>query len=213
MLASVICYTLVSLYMTYMADMNGNTALWEAIASKHHSIFKILYYYATFSYPYTAGDLLCTAVRRNDLTMMKELLKHELHVDSKDCNGKTAVQVAMEENNVDMVNLLVMNGADITNVSHDYLFPSQTLSDMLQKREVGHRITVPDSSVTEMTLFRNDGEKNVDSKISNKVNFPRVSIYRGHPVTRRNTCCTEAGRLIRLPHSLDELKNIAGTFS
>lgn len=64
-----------------------------------------------------------------------------------------------------------------------------------------------------MLLFRNDGEKNVDSKISNKVNFPRVSIYRGHPVTRSNACCTEAGRLIRLPHSLDELKNIAGTFS
>ncbi|XP_050375569.1 potassium channel AKT2/3 [Argentina anserina] len=180
-------------------DINGDTALWEAIASKHHSIFKILYYCAAYSYPYTAGDLLCTAARRNDLTVMKELLKHELHVDSKDCAGKTAVQIAMEENNVDMVNLLVMNGADVTNVSQDYLFPSQTLTDMLQKREIGHRITVPDPTLNELLNFRNDGVK-----------FPRVSIYRGHPVTRRNTCCTESGKLIRLPNSLEELKNIAG---
>ncbi|KAM5574453.1 potassium channel AKT2/3 [Rosa sericea] len=194
----------------HVRDTNGNTAIWEAIAAKHHSIFKILYYCAAFSYPYTAGDLLCTAARRNDLTVMKELLKHELHVDSKDFDGKTAVQVAMEENNVDMVNLLVMNGADVTNVSHDYLFPSQTLSDMLQKREVGHRITVPDPTLNEVLLFRNDGEKNIDWRKSNGMNSPRVSIYRGHPVTRRNTCCTEAGRLIRLPHSLEELKNIAG---
>ncbi|PRQ19919.1 putative potassium channel, voltage-dependent, EAG/ELK/ERG, ankyrin repeat-containing [Rosa chinensis] len=46
------------------AYTNGNTALWAAIASKHHSIFKILYYCAAFSYPCTAGDLLCTAAER-----------------------------------------------------------------------------------------------------------------------------------------------------
>lgn len=194
----------------YVRDINGNTALWEAIASKHHSIFKILYYCAAISFPYTAGELLCTAARRNDLTMMKELLKHELDVDSKDSDGKTAVQVAMEENNVDMVNLLVMNGAAVTNFSHDNFFPSQTLSEMLQKREVGHRITVSDPTLNEVLLMRNGGEKNVDWKKSNGVNFPRVSIYRGHPVTRRETSSTEAGKLIRLPHSLEELKSIAG---
>lgn len=197
-----------------MADINGNTALWDAIASKHHSIFKLLYYCTAFSHPYTAGDLLCTAARRNDLTVMKELLKHELDVDSKDSDGKTAVQVAMEDSNVDMVNLLVMNGADVTNFSHDDFFPSQTLSEMLQKREVGHRITVSDTTLNdEVFLMRNGGEKNVDGKKSNGVNFPRVSIYRGHPVTRRKTSCTEPGKLIRLPHSLEELKSIAGTFS
>ncbi|KAI8532133.1 hypothetical protein RHMOL_Rhmol11G0189800 [Rhododendron molle] len=39
---------------------------------------------------------------------------------------------------------------------------------------------------------------------------PRVGIYRGHPLVRRDSCCTEARRLIRLPNSLVELKSIAG---
>ncbi|KAL6297522.1 hypothetical protein ACE6H2_005664 [Prunus campanulata] len=193
----------------HVRDTNGNTALWDAIASKHHSIFRILYYCTAISDPYTDGDLLCTAAKRNDMTLTKELLKHELNVDAKNHLGKTAVQIAMEENNADMVNLLVMNGADVAN-THNFSFPSETLTEMLQKREVGHRITVPDTILSEVPLMRNDDEQNPDWGKSNGVNFPRVSIYRGHPVVRRNTCCMEAGRLIRLPNSVEELKNIAG---
>lgn len=145
------------------------------------------------------------------MTLMEELLKHELNVDAKNHLGKTAVHIAMEENNADMVNLLVMNGADVAN-THNFSFPSETLTEMLQKREVGHRITVPDTTLNEVPLMRNDDEQNPDWRKSNAVNFPRVSIYRGHPIVRRNTCCMEAGRLIRLPNSIEELKNIAGTF-
>ena len=65
-----------------MADINGNTALWDATSSKHNSILWILYHCASLSDPYTAADLLCTAAKRNDLTVMKELLKHGLNIDS-----------------------------------------------------------------------------------------------------------------------------------
>ncbi|CAN6720117.1 unnamed protein product [Malus baccata var. baccata] len=191
----------------HVRDTNGNTALWDAIASKHHSIFRSLYFCAAISDPYTAGDLLCTAAKRNNLTVMEELLKQGLNVDSKNQLGKTAVQIAMEENNADMVNLLVMNGADVTN-AQNCLFPSQSLTEMLQKREVGHRITVPDSTINEVPLMKN-GERN-SGRESYGVNCPRVSIYRGHPMVRKTTCCREAGRVIRLPRSLEELRNIAG---
>ncbi|XP_070682673.1 potassium channel AKT2/3 isoform X4 [Malus domestica] len=191
----------------HVRDTNGNTALWDAIASKHHSIFRSLYFCAAISDPYTAGDLLCTAAKRNNLTVMEELLKQGLNVDSKNQLGKTAVQIAMEENNADMVNLLVMNGADVTN-AQNCLFPSQSLTEMLQKREVGHRITVPDSTINEVPLMKN-GERN-SGRESYGVNCPRVSIYRGHPMVRKTTCCREAGRVIRLPCSLEELRNIAG---
>ncbi|KAL2477546.1 Potassium channel AKT2/3 [Forsythia ovata] len=53
----------------HLKDMNGNTALWDAIATKHHSIFTILYHWASISDSYIAGDLLCMAARRNDLTV------------------------------------------------------------------------------------------------------------------------------------------------
>lgn len=194
-----------------MSDINGNTALWDAIATKHHSIFRTLYNYAAVSDLHTAGDLLCSAANRDDLAVMKELLKQGLNVDSKDRHGLTAIEIAMAKNNLDMVNLLVMNDADVTHAKANE-FPSTTLNEMLQNREVGHRIRVPDTIINEVLVERHEGEQGFDWRDSNGPICPRVSIYRGNPLARRETCCTEAGRLIRLPGSLEELKSIAGTY-
>lgn len=189
----------------HLKDNNGNTALWDAIATKHHTIFNILYHFAVLSDPYVAGELLCTAAKRNDATVMKKLLKYGLNVDSKNHHGMTPVQVAMADNNVDMVNLLVMNGAEVVN-ANTFEFPSTTLTEMLQKREVGHRIHVPETVPEEVLSMLHEAEK----KKSDGVNCARVSIYRGHPVERKETGCKKPGRLIRLPSSLEELKKVAG---
>lgn len=139
---------------------------------------------------------------------MKELLRHGLNVDSKDRYGRRAVQIAIEENNEDMVNLLVMNGADVSETK-THGFSSSALIEMLQKREIGHLITVPEmETATKVSLTINKGATERDSGS----NIIRVSIYRGHPVLRRETGSTEAGRLIRMPNSLEELKKIAGIF-
>lgn len=155
-----------------MADINGNTALWDAIASKHDSIFRILYQLSALSDPHTAGDLLCTASKRNDLTVMNELLKQGLNIDSKDHHGLTAIQVAMDEHHVQMVQFLLMNGSDVAG-AHTHNFSSST----------------------------------------NRPSCSRVSIYRGNPILRKENGCMEAGKLIRLPNSLEELKKIAGKVS
>ncbi|KAF3444469.1 hypothetical protein FNV43_RR14161 [Rhamnella rubrinervis] len=195
----------------HLKDINGNTALWDAIVSKHHTIFRILYHFAALSDPYTAGELLCTAAKRNDLEAMEELLKYGLNVDSRNHHGLTPLQTAMTENNIDMVNLLVMNGAEVVNInSNTSEFPSTTLSEMLEKREVGHRITVPETAPSELISMSHEERQECNWRKPNGVNFPRVSIYKGHPVVRRQTGCTEAGRLIRLPNSLVELKKVAG---
>ncbi|XP_043704979.1 potassium channel AKT2/3 isoform X2 [Telopea speciosissima] len=180
-------------------DINGNTPLWDAISMKHHSIFRILYHCTSISDPHITGDLLCTAAKRNDLSTMKELLGYGLNVDSKNHHGSTALQIATSENHVEMVNLLVMNGANVDQASPNG-FPIDTnLVEMLKKREVEHRITMLDA-VPDKTLEK--------SKCGNCL---RVSIYRGHPLLRRNTTCNmEAGRLIKLPTSIEELKSIAG---
>ncbi|XP_022763287.1 potassium channel AKT2/3-like [Durio zibethinus] len=193
----------------HLRDMNGNTALWDAIFSKHHSIFRILYHCAAISDPFTAGDLLCTAAKRNDLTVMEELLKYGLSVDTKDRHGLTALQIALKEKHEDMVNLLVMNGADVIN-ANTYEFSSKTLNEMLQKREIGHRITVTDTTSSEVLLKKLEGEYAGILGKSRGLDHPRVSIYRGHPLMRKESCCTEPGKLIRLPDSLEELKNFAG---
>ncbi|CAL0332712.1 unnamed protein product [Lupinus luteus] len=86
----------------------------DAIASKHYSRFWILYHLASLSDPHITRDLLCTTTKRSDVTLMNELLKQGLNVDSKDQRGITPIQVAMEQNHVDMVRLLVMSSADVT---------------------------------------------------------------------------------------------------
>ncbi|KAL3515636.1 hypothetical protein ACH5RR_022538 [Cinchona calisaya] len=199
----------------YLQDFEGNTAIWEAIAAKHQSIFQILYHWASISDPYIAGDLLCSAARKNDAAVMKELLKHGLHVDSKDRHGMTAFQVAMADNHIDMIKLLLMNGADVDDTIKSKL-SSVNLNEMQQNRELGHRITVPDT-LDHPNAFMCNEEKHEcslqgssEGSCSSRVSIIRVSIYRGHPVIRKDMRCNEPGRLIRLPKSLTELKSIAG---
>ncbi|KAF7842733.1 potassium channel AKT2/3 isoform X1 [Senna tora] len=192
---------------THKKDINGNTALWDAIESKHYSIFRMLYQPSALSDPHTAGDLLCTAAKRNDITVMSELLKQGLNIDSKDHHGLTAIQVAMTKNHVDMVQLLLMNGSDVADApTHN--FSASTLNEMLQKRE--HRITVHETTPSEVVQKGHEREQEHIWERDNRPSFLRVRIYRGHPVLRREKCCKEAGKLIRLPNSLEELKSIAG---
>jgi len=73
--------------------------------------------------------------------MMKELLKQGVDVDSKDHHWLTAIQIAMAQNSFDTVKLMVGNGADIVNAKV-YEFPPATLNEILQRRDVGHQITV-----------------------------------------------------------------------
>nr|BAA84085.1 potassium channel [Nicotiana paniculata] len=192
----------------HLRDVNGNTALWEAIAAKQHPTFQILYHWASVSDPYVAGELLCTAAKRNELTVMKELLKHGLIVDSIDRHGSTAIHVALEENHEDMVKLLLMNGAEI-NDKFKHKLSSMNLSEMLQKREVGHRVIVPDTMDEVAQKWREQEQKYNSGSTRDQSSF-RVSIYKGHPVIRKRTHCSEPGKLIILPNSLAELKIIAG---
>ncbi|KAK7328292.1 hypothetical protein VNO77_22395 [Canavalia gladiata] len=194
----------------HIRDINGNTALWDAIASKHYSIFRILYQLAALSDPNIAGDLLCAAAKRNELTVMNDLLKQGLNIDCRGHHGARAIQIAVAENHVDMVQLLIMNGADVS-IIHDHEFSSSTLNEMLLKREIGHQITVNEAMPSEFVLKgqHQEEKENIWGR-SNGLKFPRVSIYKGDPLVRREKGFMQAGRLIRLPDSLDELKTIAG---
>ncbi|XP_075501858.1 potassium channel AKT2/3 [Primulina tabacum] len=193
----------------HLKDFNGNTALWNAAAEKHQTIFNIIYHWASVSDPYVSGDLLCTAARRNDTKVLEELLKYGLYVDSKDRHGLTAIQVATSENHVDMVKYLLLNGSQVDDRVKN-IISSINLNEVLLKREVGHCIAMPESLDREVFgLNETEQMENLECN-SNKTYCSRVSLYRGHPMIRRETCCTEPGKLIRLPCSMEEFKNIAG---
>ncbi|KAI3991020.1 hypothetical protein MKX01_026204 [Papaver californicum] len=187
-------------------DKYGNTATWDAISNKHHSIFRILYHCSSISNSSTAGDLLCLAAKRNDLPTMKELLTHGLSADSKNRQHFTAIQIAMMEKHVDMINLLLLNGATIDkadNLSDELMAPKQDLGD--------HQARVLDAAPPNATEEMLSRKKERVQENNCAGGYPsRVIIYRGHPVMRKNSCCTEAGRVIKLPSSIEDLKIIAG---
>lgn len=191
----------------HLRDLNGNTALWEAIEGKHHSIFKILYHWTSIADPYTAGDLLCTAAKRNDIQVMKELLKHGLYIDSKDRHGLTAIQVATTEGHVDMVKFLLLNGSEVNETAVMNTLPDENLAEILQKREIGHQIQMPEVLNESISGVQQKKEK---ERAGKGKWFARISVYRGHPDKRREGHCSEPGKLIRLPSTLEEVKRIAG---
>ncbi|CAN4108109.1 unnamed protein product [Withania somnifera] len=107
-----------------------------------------------------------------------------------------------------MVKLLLMNGAEINDKLKRKL-SSMNLSDMLQIREVGHRVMVPDTMDEVAQKWHEQEKKHNSESARDRMSF-RVGIYRGHPVSRKRTHCSDPGKLIRLPNSMAELKIIAG---
>ncbi|KAH0469547.1 hypothetical protein IEQ34_001105 [Dendrobium chrysotoxum] len=191
-------------------DKDGNTALWLAITTKHKRIFNLLYHFACTSNPNAGGELICLAAKRNDLSTMKEILKQGLNIDSTNYEGLTALEVALAEKHVEVARFLIMNGANIENVNihgRDAM-PKSELEEMVKKREIGYPITIFEAPEVfkEKMIYGDDGESVKWRERS--VICPRASVYRGHPMLRNPT--SEAGKLINLPSTMEQLKDIIG---
>ncbi|KAM3309600.1 hypothetical protein ACQJBY_030706 [Aegilops geniculata] len=203
-------------------DAEGNTALWQAIAARHHKVFSSLYHVARVSNPRAGGDLLCLAARRGDLDTLRELLKHGLDVDSEDNDGATALRVALSEGQADVARFLVRNGASLDDDGYTQsqtTVPVSELRELVERWEVGHPITIYDSPAKPDTVtvagsssgeLRQGRFPGTTSTRSDRAHWPRVSIYKGHPLVRNHS--SEAGKLINLPATttIEELKTIIG---
>nr|BAJ86681.1 predicted protein [Hordeum vulgare subsp. vulgare] len=203
-------------------DAQGNTALWQAIAARHHKVFSNLYHAARATNPRAGGDLLCLAARRGDLDTLRELLKHGLDVDSEGHDGATALRVALSEGQADVARFLVMNGASVdkAGLDDDGSAPQQTtlpaaeLRELVKRREVGHPITIYDYD-SPPAVCSSSGELRQgrfpipgSARSSDSAHWPRVSIYKGHPFVRTHS--SEAGKLVNLPATMEELKTVIG---
>lgn len=192
-------------------DLDGNTPLWLSIITKHHKIFNLLYQYACISNTNIGGNILCLAAKRNDPTAMKDLLEQGLNIDAVNDEGLTALQVSMSEDHDDMVRFLIMNGAEIEKVNltewATKKMAEKDFEEMVRKREIGYPIAIRKSpSITHTKLLEEQG---AILKWDKRVGLhPRVSVYKGHPLLRDPF--SEAGKLISLPTTMDELKSIIG---
>lgn len=214
-------------------DAQGNTALWQAIAARHHKVFSVLYSVARATCPHAGGDLLCLAARRGDVDTLAELLKHGLDVDAAGHDGATALRVALSSSSqggrraADVARFLVMNGASVdkARVHEDdgatrptTVLPLEELRELEKRREVVHPITIYDSPAADVVARVVGGGSNPSgdgrqgrfssTRSSDSGHWPRVSVYRGHPFVRNHG--SEAGKLINLPSTMAELKAVIG---
>ncbi|XP_048503364.1 potassium channel AKT2 isoform X2 [Beta vulgaris subsp. vulgaris] len=171
-----------------LRDLNDNTALWDAISAKHYNIFHLLYNYTTIQDPHIAGDLLTTATKRNDIAVIKDLLKCGLDVDSTNLHGLTALQVALTTNHVEIATLLIAYGAKTGDLN------GNTISSIFAARNQ-HFVQV-------------NKKRGNDSKF--EPSCARINLFKGYPTSSNTFDKNSTGRLIRLPSSFEELQVIAG---
>ncbi|KAA0039005.1 potassium channel AKT2/3 [Cucumis melo var. makuwa] len=84
------------------------------------------------------------------------------------------------------------------------------VKNFLQERELSHKITIEGSPEKEVPTLIEEKDQSFNWKHSIELDFARVNIYKGHPVARKQASCDDPGKLIRLPHSMEELKKLAG---
>ncbi|KZV30905.1 hypothetical protein F511_36681 [Dorcoceras hygrometricum] len=192
----------------HLRDSRGNTALWDAIAAKQHSIFDILYHWASISDPYVAGDLLCTAARRNNLIVVRDLLEHGFHVDTKNSSGTTPIQVANTENHLEMMKFLLINGAEADGLVKSKCSPLNS-NEIVQEFEVRRCVLKP-KTLKRAGVSLGGNDQTCTGVTSESQCSWRIIIYRGHPENCGKSRSVGTGRLIRLPRSVAELKTIAG---
>ncbi|KAK4485849.1 hypothetical protein RD792_008496 [Penstemon davidsonii] len=108
----------VLLLLDYGADPNrkdteGNVPLWDAILGKHESIIKVLVDNGAKLSSGDVGQFACFAVEQNNIELLKEITKFGGDVTLLNSLGTTALHTAISEENVEIVEFLVEQGADI----------------------------------------------------------------------------------------------------
>ncbi|PPS14664.1 hypothetical protein GOBAR_AA05930 [Gossypium barbadense] len=145
---------------------------------------------------------------------LNELLRARLDPDIGDSKGRTPLHIAASKGHEDCVLVLLKHACNVhlrdVVDPNTYEFSPTTLNEIVKKREIGHRITVMTDNEPPLKEVEGDLHVGIVGKSCRGMDNPRVSIYRGHPLMRKESSCMEPGKLIRLPGSFDQLINFAG---
>lgn len=97
-------------------DINGNNALFYALATGNNAIINLLLSYGVnTNYKNIHGQLsLLYAVDRGDISIIKALLAAGANINQKDTAGINAVMIAVFRHDADLLKFLHINGAYLT---------------------------------------------------------------------------------------------------
>ncbi|KAM4133083.1 hypothetical protein ACJW30_01G301500 [Castanea mollissima] len=110
-------------------DSEGNVPLWEAMLGGHETVVKLLLDSGANLHFGDIGQFACTAAEQNNLNLLKEIIRYGGDVTCSKMDGTTtALHVAVCEGNIEIVKLLLDQGADIDKPNSDGWTP-RTLAD------------------------------------------------------------------------------------
>ncbi|KAL4653985.1 hypothetical protein ACB092_01G345400 [Castanea dentata] len=110
-------------------DLEGNVPLWEAMLGGHETVVKLLLDSGANLHFGDIGQFACTAAEQNNLNLLKEIIRYGGDVTCSKMDGTTtALHVAVCEGNIEIVKLLLDQGADIDKPNSDGWTP-RTLAD------------------------------------------------------------------------------------
>ncbi|KAJ8422232.1 hypothetical protein Cgig2_013411 [Carnegiea gigantea] len=109
-------------------DQEGSIPLWEAMKEGHDAVVKLLQDYGANIRAGDVGQYACIAAEKHDLDLLKKIVRYGGDVTLATVtttylprdelalpkfNGRTALHVAVSEGNIEIVNYLLGQGADI----------------------------------------------------------------------------------------------------
>ncbi|XP_020583593.1 potassium channel AKT1-like [Phalaenopsis equestris] len=108
----------VLLLLDYGADPNsrdsaGSVPLWEAVLGKHEPVIKMLIDNGASLSHGDVAQYACTAAEQNSLDLLNDIINYGGDVRLPRKDGSTALHLAVCEGNLQMVHLLLDQGADV----------------------------------------------------------------------------------------------------
>lgn len=94
-------------------DSEGNIPLWEAILERHESVVKLLIDNGADISSGDLGQYACTAVERNSLELLEEIIRYGGDVTRPKSDGTTALHVAVSGGDAKIAEFLLDQGADV----------------------------------------------------------------------------------------------------
>ncbi|KAM7493195.1 hypothetical protein LguiB_027804 [Lonicera macranthoides] len=215
-------------------DVERNVPLWDAILGRHGPVIKTLVDNGAMVSSGDVGRFASFAVEQNNLDLLKDIVRYGGNINLFDGMGTTALHKAISQANNEMVKFLVQNGADIDKRDGQGWTP-RALADHLGNEDIKVIVktnkedksqcidVVIPSNVTRVglsieSLRRRSGNLKTRSSgvLSSARQSGRVENSHIHPPVnysaRVTISCPEkgeiGGKLILVPHSLQEILNI-----
>lgn len=115
-------------------DFNGNVPLWEAILGRHKQVMELLVNKGATLSSGDGGLYACTAVEQNDIQLLKDIVACSGDVTlPRNSDGKLALGLAVCDENVAIVSLLLDSGANPDKPDKDGWTPRQLAEQQAQE--------------------------------------------------------------------------------